>query len=31
MSFYEVIKEYPYEYVKDLIYNADENYIKCSL
>ena len=31
MSFYEVIKEYPYEYVKDLIYNADENYIKNAL
>lgn len=31
MSFYEVIKKYPYEYVKDLIYNADENYIKNAL
>lgn len=31
MSFYEVIKKYPYEYVKDLIYNADENYIKNTL
>lgn len=28
MSFYEVIKKYPYEYVSDLIYNADENNIK---
>ena len=28
MSFYDVIKEYPYEYVHDLIYNADENIIK---
>lgn len=28
MSFYEVIKQYPYEYVHDLIYNADENGIK---
>ncbi len=26
MSFYEVIKKYSYEYVKDLIYNADEKY-----
>ena len=25
MSFYEVIKEYPYEYVKDLIYNGGKN------
>lgn len=31
MSFYEVIKEYPYDYVKDLIYNADENKIKNAL
>ena len=31
MSFYEVIKEYPYDYVKDLIYNADENRIKNTL
>ncbi len=28
MSFYEVIKKYSYEYVKDLIYNADEKYKK---
>ena len=31
MSFYEVIKKYSYEYVKDLIYNADEKYIKNAL
>lgn len=31
MSFYNVIKEYPYEYVHDLIYNADENIIKNAL
>ena len=31
MSFYEVIKEYPYEYVHNLIYNADENIIKNAL
>ena len=31
MSFYEIIKEYPYDYVRDLIYNADENYIKNAL
>ena len=31
MSFYEVIKEYPYDYVKDLIYNTDENKIKNDL
>ncbi len=28
MSFYDVIKEYPYEYVYDLIYNADEKLIE---
>ena len=31
MSFYEVLKEYPYDYVKDLISNADENKIKNAL
>lgn len=31
MSFYEIIKEYPYDYVRDLIYNADEKYIKNAL
>ncbi len=31
MSFYEVIKKYPYDYVKELIYNADENKILNSL
>ena len=28
MSFYDVIKEYPYEYVHELIYNATEKDFK---
>lgn len=31
MSFYEIIKQYPTEVVKDLIYNADESTIKKAL
>lgn len=31
MSFYEVIKKFPYELVYDLIYNANENNIKNAL